>query len=49
MDGYSVDFVVKSRTSDYSTDITVLVAQTITDYQPGTLITTDDWNVPSNI
>ncbi|XP_049308578.1 uncharacterized protein LOC125777516 [Bactrocera dorsalis] len=48
-DGYSVNLVLKSRTSGYSTNITALVAQTITDNQPGTSVMTDDWNVPSNI
>ncbi|XP_036344786.1 uncharacterized protein LOC118754023 [Rhagoletis pomonella] len=48
-EGYSVDLVLKSRTSDFSTNITAVVVQTITDNQPGCSVSTNEWNVPSNI
>ncbi|XP_036346425.1 uncharacterized protein LOC118755709 [Rhagoletis pomonella] len=48
-EGYSVDLVLKSRTSDFSTNITAVVVQTITDDQPGCSVSTNEWNVPSNI
>ncbi|XP_053961109.1 uncharacterized protein LOC128865111 [Anastrepha ludens] len=48
-EGYSVNVVLKSRTSDFSTHITSVVVQTITDNQPGFSVSIADWNVPSNI
>ncbi|XP_017470093.1 PREDICTED: uncharacterized protein LOC108361844 [Rhagoletis zephyria] len=48
-EGYSVDVVLRSRTSDFSTRITAVVAQTITENHPSFSVVTADWNVPSNI
>ncbi|XP_053964178.1 uncharacterized protein LOC128867103 [Anastrepha ludens] len=48
-EGYSVNVVLKSRTSDFSTHITSVVVQTITDNQPGFSVSIADWNIPSNI
>ncbi|XP_053968113.1 uncharacterized protein LOC128869560 [Anastrepha ludens] len=48
-EGYSLDLVLKSRISDFSTSITALVVRTITDNQPGCSVSTSEWNVPSNI
>ncbi|XP_036345845.1 uncharacterized protein LOC118755102 [Rhagoletis pomonella] len=48
-EGYSVDLVLKSRTSDFSTTITAVVAQTITESQPGLTVSTVNWRLPSNI
>ncbi|XP_054725518.1 uncharacterized protein LOC129235611 [Anastrepha obliqua] len=48
-EGYSLDLVLMSRISDFSTSITALVVKTITDNQPGCSVSTNEWNVPSNI
>ena len=40
-----IHLVKLEKPSDYLTNITAL----LTDNQPGTSVTTDDWNVPSNI
>ncbi|XP_053969222.1 uncharacterized protein LOC128870595 [Anastrepha ludens] len=48
-EGYSLDLVLKSRISDFSTSITALVEKTITDNQPGCSVSTNEWSVPSNI
>ncbi|XP_041449602.1 uncharacterized protein LOC121404353 [Drosophila obscura] len=40
---------MQSRTSDYSTTLTALIAPTITDSQPSLAVNVADWNIPSNI
>ncbi|XP_064556170.1 uncharacterized protein LOC135440767, partial [Drosophila montana] len=48
-DGFSVNIIVKSRVSEYSTCIPALIAPSITDNQPGFTLDPASWNIPSNI
>ncbi|XP_054746100.1 uncharacterized protein LOC129250502 [Anastrepha obliqua] len=48
-DGCSVNIVLKSRTSDFCTNITAVVVKTITDSQPVASVNIANWNIPSNI
>ncbi|XP_041450268.1 uncharacterized protein LOC121404605 [Drosophila obscura] len=48
-EGSTVSICMQSRTSDYSTTLTALIAPTITDSQPSLTVNVADWNIPSNI
>ncbi|XP_041450267.1 uncharacterized protein LOC121404604 [Drosophila obscura] len=48
-DGVSVNVSLHSRSSEYSTLITAVVASSITDRQPSFGIDTCNWNIPANL
>ncbi|XP_041448590.1 uncharacterized protein LOC121404070 [Drosophila obscura] len=48
-EGISVDLVLKSRISEFTTSISAVLAQKITDHQPSITVSTANWPIPLNI
>jgi len=48
-DGHSVNITIQSRTSEYSANITAVIAPNITGRQPSFNVDIGSWNVPKNI
>jgi len=47
-DGHSVNITIQSRTSEYSANITAVIAPNITERQPSFNVDIGSWNIPKN-